>query len=240
MTNVHREILSTPEALAERLADFVVAGLGEAQAKHGEASLVLAGGTTPRAAYTLLAKAPRRNAIDWTRITLLFGDERCVAPTDADSNYRMAREALLAHVPLPASAILRMRGETPPIVAAAEYAARIRERFGSSPRFDIVLLGMGPDGHTASLFPGSDPFVDDDALVRAVYSESKQQWRLTLTPSAINAAHSIVIALAGSEKAATYAAVARGEGNPVLYPVEAIVPTNGQLTWLVERSSVVD
>ena len=238
MTNVQREVLDTPDALAERLADFVVAGLGEAQARSGTASLVLAGGSTPRAAYMLLAKAPRRNAIDWTRVTLLFGDERCVAPTDADSNYRMAREALLAHVPLPAPAVLRMRGEAPPLVAAAEYAALIRKRFGASPRFDLVLLGMGPDGHTASLFPGSDPFVDDDALVRAVYSESKQQWRLTLTPAAMNAARSIAIALAGSEKAAVYSAVASGEGGPLVYPVEAIAPTDGQLTWLVERSAL--
>ena len=236
MSNVHREVLSNPEALAERLADFVVVSLSEAQARSGDGALVLAGGTTPRAAYTLLAKAPRRNAIDWTRVTLLFGDERCVAPTDADSNYRMAREALLAHVPLPESSILRMRGEAPPLVAAAEYAARIRERFGPSPRFDLVLLGMGPDGHTASLFPGSDPFLDDDALVRAVYSESKQQWRLTLTPAAINAARSIAIALAGSEKAAAYSAVERGAGGPLVYPVEAIAPIDGQLTWLVERS----
>ena len=238
MSNVRREVLPTPEALAERLADFVVAGLAEAQSRHGDASLVLAGGTTPRAAYMLLAKAPRRNAIDWTRVTLLFGDERCVPPTDAESNYRMAREALLAHVPLPASAVLRMRGEAPPLVAAAEYAARIRERFGGSPRFDLLLLGMGPDGHTASLFPGSDPFIDDDALVRAVYAESKQQWRLTMTPSAINGARSIAIALAGNEKAAAYSAVARGEGGASLYPIEAIAPTDGQVTWLVERSVV--
>lgn len=231
-----REVLPGPEALAERLADFVVESVGKAQSHRGTASLVLAGGTTPRAAYELLARAPRRNAIDWTRVTIFFGDERCVAPTDADSNYRMAREALLAHVPLRASAILRMRGEADPAVAAVEYAASIRERFGATPHFDLVLLGMGPDGHTASLFPGSDPFADDDALVRSVYSESKRQWRLTLTPSAINGAHAIAVALAGSEKAPTYAAISKGEGDPVRYPITAIAPRDGQLIWFVDRS----
>jgi len=231
-----RDVSPNPEALAERIADAVVAIVGDAQARQGEASLVLAGGTTPRAAYELLARAPRRNAIDWTRVNILFGDERCVAPTDADSNYRMAREALLAHVPLRASAILRMRGEADPAVAAAEYAALIRDRFGATPHFDLVLLGMGPDGHTASLFPGSDPFADDDALVRAVYSESKRQWRLTLTPSAINAARTVAIALAGSEKATAFAAVSRGEGGPLHYPIEAIAPSDGQLIWFVDRS----
>lgn len=231
-----REVLPGPDALAERLADFVVESVGNAQAHRGTASLVLAGGTTPRAAYELLARAPRRNAIDWTRVTILFGDERCVAPTDADSNYRMAREALLAHVPLRASAVLRMRGEADPAVAAAEYAASIRERFGTTPHFDLVLLGMGPDGHTASLFPGSDPFADDDALVRSVYSESKRQWRLTLTPSAINGAHAIAVALAGSEKAPAYAAISKGEGDPVRYPITAIAPRDGQLIWFVDRS----
>ena len=231
-----REILPDPEALAERLADFVVESVGESQRLRGTASLVLAGGGTPRVAYELLARAPRRNAIDWTRVTILFGDERCVAPTDADSNYRMAREALLADVPLRASSILRMRGEADPAIAAAEYAAMIRERFGASPRFDLVLLGMGPDGHTASLFPGNDPFADDEALVRSVYSESKRQWRLTLTPSAINGAYAVAVALAGSEKAPTYAAIARGDGDPVRYPIEAIAPRDGQLIWFVERS----
>ncbi|MDH2909394.1 MAG: 6-phosphogluconolactonase [Candidatus Eremiobacteraeota bacterium] len=231
-----REVLPNPEALAERLADFVVASLGEAQALRADVSLVLAGGTTPRAAYELLARTPRRNAIDWTRVTIFFGDERCVAPTDADSNYRMAREALLAHVPLRAPAILRMRGEADPAVAATEYATLIHDRFGATPHFDLVLLGMGPDGHTASLFPGSDPFADDERLVRAVYSESKQQWRLTLTPAAINSARTVAIALAGSEKAASFAAVSRGEGGPLRYPVEAIAPSDGQLIWFVERS----
>ncbi len=235
MTGV-REVLPSPEALAERLADFVVESVGEAQGLRGTASLVLAGGTTPRAAYELLARAPRRNAIDWTRVAMLFGDERCVPPTDADSNYRMAHEALLAHVPLRASSILRMRGEADPAIAAAEYAALIRERFGAMPRFDLVLLGMGPDGHTASLFPGSDPFADDEALVRSVYSESKHQWRLTLTPCAINGSRAIAIALAGNEKAAAFAAASRGEGGPLRYPVEAIAPRDGQLIWFVERS----
>jgi len=234
--NGRREVLPTREALAQRLADFVVESLGDAQSHRGEASLVLAGGTTPRAAYELLARAPRRNAIDWTRVTIFFGDERCVAPTDPESNFRMAHEALLSHLPLRSSAILRMRGEADPAIAAAEYAALVRERLGPAPRFDLVLLGMGPDGHTASLFPGSDPFAENERLVRAVYSESKQQWRLTLTPAAINAARRVAIALAGSEKAAAFAAVSRSEGGPTQYPIEAIAPKDGQLIWFVERS----
>ena len=230
------EIVDDADALASALADLVIDRLSTRLQEAPTCSLVLAGGSTPRRAYELLSQGVRREAVDWSKVEILFGDERCVPPTDPDSNYRMARESLFDRLPIASTNILRMRGEADPAKAASEYAQIIVDRFGNQPRFDVVLLGMGPDGHTASLFPGSDPFAQNERLARALYSQSKSQWRLTLTPRALNSGSTIAIALAGSEKAAVFTAIRRDKGDPVTYPITAISPTDGQLIWLIDRS----
>jgi 6-phosphogluconolactonase len=154
--------------LARALASLIVTSAVTAVAERGAFNIALSGGTTPKAAYELLAGNVLRAAVSWEKVSVYFGDERCVPPDDERSNYRMASRAFLDAVPIPRGNIHRVRGEIDPGLAANEYASTLRANFGSTPQFDLVLLGLGEDGHTASLFPGSDPDLDDGALVRAV------------------------------------------------------------------------
>lgn len=199
--------------------------------------MALAGGTTPKAAYALLAEAPRCREIDWKNVFVYFSDERCVPPEDPRSNYASARDALLAKVPIPAANVHRMRGEDPPAQAAAAYAQLLRAACGDPPRFDLVMLGMGPDGHTASLFPGCDPLTDDAALVRAPFVEQVQMYRLTVTPRVINASRFVAIATEGTEKAKALARVLEGAYEPRSLPIQVVAPTNGHLRWFVDRAA---
>ena len=207
----------------------------EAIARRENFAVSLAGGTTPTAAYRLLAQPPYKDAIDWSAVQIFFGDERCVPPDDDRSNYKMANEAFLRAVGIPESNVYRMRGEDDPAEAANRYRDVLTATLGARPRFDLVMLGMGPDGHTASLFPGSDPLTDDEQLVRAVYSQSQEQWRITLTPSVLNAGRTVVFATEGPTKTATLALVREGPYDPTKFPSQIVAPTDGELIWLVDR-----
>ncbi|HET9393446.1 MAG TPA: 6-phosphogluconolactonase [Candidatus Rubrimentiphilum sp.] len=230
-------IYETPGDLEKALADLVVTDAKEAIRERGAFYVALAGGRTPQAAYALLAANGRRDAIDWQHVFIYFGDERCVPPESDDSNYKMASDALLSMVPVPPQNVHRMHGEDDPARAARAYAQALVETMGESPRFDLILLGMGADGHTASLFPQADPGTDDDQLVRAVYVEKLGGYRLTLTPRVINNARHVAIALVGSEKAPILRVVREGPYDPVNYPVQIVSPVDGTLTWLVDRSA---
>lgn len=230
-------IFETPEAVAEALADLFVAQARAAIEARGEFFVALAGGRTPQAGYALLAEPERRDAIDWSRVTIYFGDERCVPPESDDSNYKMALESLLSKVPIPPGNVHRMHGEDEPAKAARAYAQVLIETLGEAPRFDLVLLGMGEDGHTASLFPGSDPRTDEDQLVRAVLTEARDPRRLTVTPLVINHSRRVVIALEGVAKAQTLRAVREGPYDPVKYPVQIVSPIDGELTWLADKAA---
>ena len=142
-------------AVAQALAEAFVAAGRAAIAERGAFAVALSGGNTPRAAYELLAADPLRTSLSWNEVFIYFGDERCVPPDDPRSNYHMAREAFLDAVPIPSANVARMRGETDPGLAANEYATILRTDLGANPRFDLIMLGLGEDGHTASLFPGS-------------------------------------------------------------------------------------
>ncbi len=229
-----------PAAVAHALAELFVESAKEAIAKRGTFSVALAGGTTPKAAYQLLGAPPLSNALDWSKIRVFFGDERCVPPDDDRSNYKMAHDAFLAPAGVPAANVHRIHGEDDPQAAAEAYREELIAALGERPRFDLVMLGMGNDGHTASLFPGSDPLADDDKLVRAVYSESQQQWRITLTPKAINAARRVVFAVEGAAKAQTLALVREGPRNPAQFPSQIVAPEQGELIWLVDRAVAGD
>ncbi len=230
-------VYETPEALAAALADLFVEDARAAIETRGSFFVALAGGTTPQAAYSLLAGPERRDAIDWPRVFIYFGDERCVPPESDESNYKMAFEAFLSKVPIPPQNVHRMRGEDEPARAARAYAQGLVETMGELPRFDLMLLGMGADGHTASLFPGTDPRTDEDQLARAVFVEEYDVHRLTVTPLVINNSRHIAIAVEGAAKASTLNAVREGPYDPVRYPVQIVSPQDGDLTWLADKAA---
>ena len=230
-------VLAGAEALAAALADRFAAAALEAVQRRGTFRVALAGGSTPQRAYALLAD--RRGGLPWAQTQVFWGDERPVPPDHPDSNYRMAREALLSRVPLPAAQVYRMAGEAQDLdAAAADYAVRMADAFGlptdgGPPRFDLILLGMGAEGHTASLFPES-PALGSRAWVAAPFVPALGMRRLTLTPWVINAAEAVVFGVAGANKAAALSAVLRGPRQPERYPAQAVAPRQGRVEWLVE------
>jgi 6-phosphogluconolactonase len=230
-----------PPALAEAAARDIVETAVEAVAARGRFTIALAGGSTPRATYERLAQPPLRDRMPWDRTWVFFGDERGVEPEHPDSNYRMANQALLSRVPIPPAQIARIRGEAAdPEAAASEYARRLGEVFeckrGELPRFDLVLLGMGVDGHIGSLFPGSPVLKEVFRPVAAVHAAAASiPQRFTFTFPVINAAARVMFLVAGAEKAKVLKAVL-GEPNSSL-PAAMVRPTNGRLVWLVDRAA---
>jgi len=230
-------VLADPAALAAAVADHVLAVVAGALAERGVAHLALAGGSTPRATNALLRDTPRRSRLDWGRLTFWFGDERCVPPDDPQSNYRMNRETLLDPLHIAAERVHRMRGEDDPAAAAADYDALLVRELGEMPRLDLILLGMGPDGHTASLFPGTTRALDKMKHCIAHYVPQLDRWRITLTPRAINHARAVVIAVAGAEKADALNAVLNGPRQTDVYPAQLVHPRDGELHWFVDDAA---
>ena len=228
------EVFADAGAVAAAVADLFLDTACTALAQRGKFHVALSGGNTPRAAYELLAQLPRSREISWSDVFIYFGDERCVPPDDEQSNYRMAKLAFLDAVPIPPANVHRMRGEIDPKEAAREYAAVLRTDLGDEPSLDLTLLGLGPDGHTASLFPGSPPDADNDALVRAVYSDERAMWRITITPKVINASRTVAFAVEGVEKAAILEAILKGPRDPVALPSQIVAPSPGRLLWLAD------
>lgn len=225
-------------ALLDAAADAVTAIAAESIRARGRVALALAGGSTPRGLYERLA-GPWRDRIDWARVHVFWGDERCVPPTHADSNYRLAAEALLRHVPVPSTHIYRMAGELEPASAARQYAATLASvldaHAGAPPVLDLVLLGLGVDGHTASLFPGSEAVDDTLHTVVATPPAEGRGWRLTLTLPVLNAARSTLWLVAGETKAAALAAVLDGLPAPLPLPAQRV--TGHDVRWLVDRAA---
>jgi 6-phosphogluconolactonase len=234
------QILESPEKLAQALADTFANDANEAISGRGAFFVALAGGTTPKNAYKLLALEPRRSRIDWNHVFVYFADERCVPPDSPESNYRMASEAFLRSVNIPEDHVHRMRGEDEPQKAARDYAELLIQTMGDQPHFDLIMLGMGADGHTASLFPETDPFTDNDRLVRAPYVEKFKTHRITFTPLVINNARHVVIATEGLPKAPAVYAVREGPYEPLVHPIQVVDPSNGRLTWLVDRAAAAE
>jgi len=197
-------VLPDLPALAEAAADEVVRALGAAVGERGTASLVLSGGSTPRPVYRLLAAPPRRGAVAWGSVEVFWGDERAVPPDHPDSNFRMAREELLSRVPLAPGSVHRIEGELPAEEAASGYETALRGALGEELAFDLVLLGLGADGHTASLFPGDDAGEGRTAPGRAVVAATAPEpprRRITLTYDALAAAREVLFLVAGEGKA---------------------------------------
>ncbi|MDP9106736.1 MAG: 6-phosphogluconolactonase [Candidatus Eremiobacteraeota bacterium] len=230
-------VLPDAAALAAAAADHVVEVLRATLARNDFAHVALAGGSTPRAVNALLAAQPRRGKVDWDRVVFWFGDERCVPPDDDQSNYKMNRETLLDPLGIRHAHVHRMRGEDDPSAAAADYDVVLRRELGDDARLDLILLGMGPEGHTASLFPGTTTGIDKDKLCIAHYVPKLDTWRLTLTPHAINAARNVAITAGGAEKADALREVLEGPKQTDVYPAQLVHRTNGELRWLVDAAA---
>ncbi len=228
------------EALSRATADLFIVSCADAIRSRDRALVALSGGNTPLQLYELLAMPSYVGQIDWGHVHVFWGDERCVPPDDPESNYRQAYDALLSHVPIPEHNIHRIQGEANPQDAALAYALHLRN-FASSPlswpRFDLVLLGMGDDGHTASLFPGSP--VDVSAPTAAVTAdyEGRPANRVTVTPVLFNVARRIIFLVSGESKSQTLADVLYGDYDPDRLPAQRIRPTDGDLVWLVDRAA---
>jgi 6-phosphogluconolactonase len=234
------QVFATPEQLAGALADAFVDEARRAIHEHGAFFVSLAGGTTPRNAYGLLAQEPRRSAVDWNHVFVYFGDERTVPPDNDESNYKMASDAFLCAVGIPGDHVHRIQGEIDPQQAARQYAQLLIETMGDSPCFDLVMLGMGADGHTASLFPGEDPLTENERLVRARYVEKLNTYRITLTPLVINHARRVVIATEGLAKAPALYAVREGPYDPTVHPIQIVAPAEGRLSWFVDKAAAAE
>jgi 6-phosphogluconolactonase len=231
------------ETLARRAAQYFVEMTGEAVAGRGRARIAISGGSTPKATFKLLADAaePWRQHMPWDKLDLYWVDERCVPPDDPESNYRMTREALLDHVPLGPGQIHRMEGELEPEAAAARYESMLRDTFrlegAESPRFDLIALGMGPDGHTASLFPHTAAIHEMSRLVTANHVPQKDTWRITLTWPVIDRASSVFFLIAGADKAEILHEVLTGPHDPERLPSQLIWPSSGILTLFLDKAA---
>lgn len=225
-------VLEDAAAVAREAASLFIRSAGEAIAARGRFVVALSGGSTPKAAFEILA-AEHRDAIDWSKVIAFPGDERCVPSDHADSNYRTARERLVDAGPLPEANLKRWRTDAGPEAAAAAFATMLRE-YG---RLDLVMLGLGPDGHTASLFPRSTALKATDELAVATWVEKLGAHRLTLTARAINAARLVVFLVVGHDKKDALEVVLEGPRDPSRLPAELVEPEDGELIWLVDRAA---
>jgi 6-phosphogluconolactonase len=226
-----------PQRLAEAAARDFAAKAEAAIAERGRFTVALAGGSTPKATYEILAR-DYADGLDWSKVHVFFGDERTVPPDHEDSNYLMAYETLLSHVPV--GSFHRMRGELPPAEAAAAYEEELREFFGASdepPSLDLILLGLGEDGHTASLFPETSALEVHDRWVVANPVLKLETTRLTLTVPVINSGRAVNFLVAGEGKAEALKQILEGDADPRQYPAKFVRPENGDLTWMVDRAA---
>ncbi len=237
------QIVDNAEALSTAAAETIVEHLRSALQTRDAYSIALSGGSTPRGLYALLADDSEwRRQIPWNRVHFFWGDERHVPPDHPDSNYRMAFETLLSKVPVPPQNIHRMRAEDPDAEKAAEdYVREIRRFFniasGEIPRFDCVLMGIGSDGHTASLFPGTSALNEHKRLVTATWVEKLRSFRITLTLPVFNNADLILFVVSGSHKADILKAVLESDRKREPYPAQRIQPKHGSMLWLVDRQA---
>jgi 6-phosphogluconolactonase len=233
-------VFKDPEALGEAAATIVAESANQAVSERGVFLLCLSGGKTPQLLYERLARAPMRDLIDWSHVQVFWGDERCVPAEDLRSNYRLAHELLLSHVPIPAENIHRVRTELDPELAADDYSLVLQMKAKAPlkwPRFDLVLLGLGEDGHTASLFPSLP--IDPEAAVMTVDPKDPQRpnLRVTLTPAVFNSGRRVVFLVQGAGKSKVAASVLYGERQPDVLPAQLIQPGDGELIWMLDAGA---
>ena len=237
------EIVTDAEALYRAGAAEFVRQAREAVGAQGTFTVALSGGSTPKGLYGLLATDPTLRAqVPWDNIHVFWGDERHVPPDDAESNYRMANEAMLSKVPIPPANVHRIKSEHAEASQAAEaYEQTLRAFFrlsaGQLPRFDLVFLGLGPEGHTASLFPGTKALHEERRLVVSNWVGKFYTDRMTMTPPVLNNAACVIFLVSGEDKALALKAVLEGPHEPEQLPAQLIHPSRGRLLWLIDRSA---
>jgi 6-phosphogluconolactonase len=233
------KVLDDPQALAQAAADHFISASEDAIENRGRFMVALSGGATPQDTYQRLAEPGLATQVSWRNVHLFWGDERCVPPDHPDSNYRMARKTLIQKVPIPQTNVHRIHGELDPDLAAEAYEAELRLLFGAEerPRFDLIFLGLGKDGHTASLFPGSSALHETKQWVVAVLVEELKAWRVTLTPPVLNSARQLSFLVAGKSKAERLQEIMESEPQPETLPAQIIQPRNGQVTWLIDQAA---
>jgi 6-phosphogluconolactonase len=238
------KVIVIPDAssLYEAAAEMVVQAAADAIAKRGRFTIALSGGSTPKALYALLATHPWRARIDWSKTHFFWGDERWVPSTDKDSNYRMTNEALLSKIAVPLENIHRTETDSgEPQESAAKYEQEIRKFFGARPQFDLILLGLGTNGHTASLFPHQPTLNVRDRLVVADYIDEVKMNRITFTVPLINDSRTILFLASGKDKASVLEDVLRGPRDPQRLPSQLIrAAEEGSLIWLADAAAAAD
>ena len=245
-TAVTYHVLPDGEKLARAMAEQLLDAAQEAVASRGVARIAISGGNTPKRTFEMLAD-PAANefaVFPWDKTDLFWVDERCVPPDDKESNYRMTRLALLDKVPLAADHVFRIEGELDPELAAARYESVIRNRFrlegAELPTFDLVALGMGPDGHTASLFPHTAGIHELTRIAIANHVPQKETWRVTLTSPVINQGRKVVFLIGGTDKAAVLKNVLSDKYDPETWPSQVIQPKSGQLLMLLDQAAAAE
>jgi len=237
MANVH--VFPDHARFVDGAADFIMRAAVGAIAERGRFTIALSGGGTPKPVYAQLSTPAYRDRVAWERVHIFFGDERCVPPDDERSNYRMAREAWLDRSPIPAENIHRIHGEDDSSREASRYEQSIADfyRTASFPAFDLILLGMGDNGHTASLFPGTAALREKARWVVAQYVEVMTTWRVTFTAPLINAGRDVAFLAEGAGKAQMLWNVLEGPYQPDVWPSQLIEPVSGELHWLVDAAA---
>lgn len=237
MTNLH--LFPDNADFIKGSADFITEVAAGAIAERGRFTIALSGGGTPKPIYARLATPDYQDRIAWEKVHIFFGDERCVPPDDARSNYRMVREAWFDHAPLRAENIHRIHGEDDPALEALRYEQEMARlyRTAAFPAFDLILLGMGDNGHTASLFPGTAALRETERWVVAQYVEVMTTWRVTFTAPLINAARHVAFMAEGPGKAQMLRNVMEGPYQPDVWPSQLIQPVSGELHWLVDAAA---
>jgi len=229
-----QKIMPDAESLIEAATEQFVASARSAIAKRGVFHVALAGGSTPKGLYQKLATSPYVEQIDWSRVHLFFGDERCVLPTHDDSNFKMAREAMIDHIPVPQENVHRMpteEGVAPEV--AIRYSRTLADTLDGAP-LDLVLLGLGPDGHIASLFPDSQALDVTDKMVTSLYVEKFESWRATMTYPTINAARQVIVFIGGAAKAAIVKDITTDAVQGL--PVQRLAP-QGEYYWFMDKAA---
>ncbi|HZU69232.1 MAG TPA: 6-phosphogluconolactonase [Ktedonobacteraceae bacterium] len=228
------------DVISQEAAQYIARVARESIAARGRFTIALSGGTTPRKLYGLLGDEPYRGQIDWVLTHIFWSDERCVPPDDEESNYHLAHEVLLSKISIPAVQVHRMPANMPNRDAASrEYADEMRRVFGTSgiPEFDLIQLGMGPEGHTASLFPHQASLHEQERLVMPVSVPKPPPDRLTFTPPLLNAARNVLFLVTGSDKSGAVHAVLESPYNPDEYPAQIVRPPNGEVTWMIDTAA---